>query len=154
MFFLNVLIDLVRRTADSRLKRVQTIFKRDTHFLQVQQEEEDMENEVYLVIIALICTRVMSTGSMHKLFSVMLPRLSMFSGRCAGIDLAQAHPKMIWFYSEKSRSDAQTVHKHYIFSVKKFYGFGFSLWTLIRGRLKNVLKKMNTNFHQIRDFSQ
>lgn len=64
-----------------------------------------------LEIIALICTRVMSTGSMHKLFSVMLTRLSVFPRRCAGIDLAQVHSKMIWLHSEGKRSDAQkTLH--------------------------------------------
>lgn len=95
----------------------------------MQQKEEDTENGVYLVIIALICTQVMSTGSMHKLFSVMLTRLSVFPGRCAGIDLAQAHPKMIWFYCKRSRSDAQTAHKRYILLINKVYRFGFSLWT-------------------------
>lgn len=129
---------------NSRLKRVQTIFIRDTHFLQVQQKEEDTENYVYLVIIALICTRVLSTGSMHKLFSVMLTRLSVFPGRCAGIDLAQVHLKMIWFYSERRRNDAQTVHKHCILSVNEVYGFGFSLWTyLVRRRLNIFFLKMN-----------
>lgn len=113
----------------------------------MQHKEQDTENDVYLVIIALICTQVMSTGSMHKLFSVMLTRLSVLPGRCAGIDLAKAHPKMIWFYCERSRRDAQTVNKHYILSFNEVYGFVFSLWTgLIRGRLKNVFKKLTQVF--------
>lgn len=67
-----------------------TIFIRDMHFLQVQQKKKDTENNVYLVLFALICTLVMSTGSMQKLFSVMPIGLSVFPERCAEIDLAQA----------------------------------------------------------------
>lgn len=85
----------------------------------------------------------MSTGC-KPFFSVMLTRLRAVPGRCAGIALAQVHPKMICLErvlnSERNRSDGLTVQT---LKLQLFDFFFFRLTSFIKE------KESENNFKEL-----